>query len=176
MKKILMGIMTVVVAVASVVLGCAATVRAEGETATLSETQKNNIVQNCEAIHEKLVNVQHMDSRTRVYLGRYYETILTEYVMPLNMWLVANSMANAELIENQNSFTTMRSEFVSDYIAYQKELELLVGMDCTKDAERFYDKLVTVRKSRAVVEEDTVKMRKLMDTQVELVNKLKEGL
>lgn len=176
LTRIVAGVVVMMGVVATSAMAGFATTWAEGETVTLTDSQKNSIVQNCDVIHEQLVNLQHMDSRTRVYLGRYYETILTDYVTPLNVWLVANSMANAGLIDNQNSFTTTRGKFVSDYIVYQKELEALVGMDCKVDATKFYDKLVMVRKAREVVEKDTTEMRKLMDEQMELVEKLKESL
>ena len=146
------------------------------ETTEITDEQKNNIVANCDNIHNTLVVLQHNDSRTRVYLGRYYETISTDFITPLNVWLVGHNMSNAELVENQNDFAAERNNFVGEYITYQKALEDLVATDCKAEPAKFYDKLTNVRKLRAVVEKDVKKIRELMNEQVKLVTTLRETL
>ena len=142
----------------------------------ISEGQEQKIQQNCEKIHEQLVNLQHNDSRTRVYLGRYYETVLTDYITPLNVWLVSNNKSDTGLIENQNNFTLMRASFVSDYVSYQKELEELVATDCESEPGQFYEKLEKVREKRATVAAEVARLRRLMEKQVTMVTSLREGL
>ena len=145
-------------------------------TQEVQEARFSNIAKNCEKIRESLVNVQHSDSRARVYLGRYYETMLSKFITPLNVWLVGRNKSSAGLIENQNSFAETRGKFVSDYIAYQKELEELVAVNCKAEPEKFDTKLTSVRQARAKVASEVAKLRKLMDEQVKLVTKMKEGL
>lgn len=142
----------------------------------VSEGQKTAISENCDKIKETLRTVQHQDSRTRVYLGRYYETILSKYITPLNVRLVENNMLSSELMDSQDSFTKMRSSFIIDYIEYQKRLEELVAMDCKTEPKSFYEKLVKVRESRKVVESDTVELKELIMNQLGLVRQLKEKL
>ena len=69
----------------------------------ISESQKTVIVDNCDKIKETLTTVQHQDSRTRVYLGRYYETILTNFITPLNLRLVENNISDPKLLDNQTN-------------------------------------------------------------------------
>lgn len=142
----------------------------------ISESQKTAIVDNCDKIKETLTTVQHQDSRTRVYLGRYYEIVLSKYITPLNVRLVENNMLSNELMDSQDSFTKMRSSFIINYIEYQKRLEELVSMDCKAEPKSFYEKLVKVRESRKVVQSDTVGLKELIKNQLGLVRKLKEKL
>lgn len=152
-------------------------VMAESEgTAEITDEQRENIVTKCNDIQNTLVILQHNDSRARVYLGRYYETILTDFITPLNVWLVGHNMSNANLVENQNDFAVGRNNFVGEYIVYQKALEDLVVTDCKAEPAKFYDKLVNVRKMRSNVEKDVKTMRELMDEQTGLVTKLRETI
>lgn len=147
-----------------------------GSGASLTEAQLAKIANRCESIRETLVDVQHNDSRARVYLGRYYETMLSGFITPLNVWLVGQNLSNVGLIENQNDFAAARGDFVNDYIAYQKDLEELVATNCATEPKGFYEKLVRVRKSRAQVANDVARLRKLMGRQTKLVGELKEKL
>ena len=142
----------------------------------VSEGQKTAIMENCDKIKETLKTVQHQDSRTRVYLGRYYETILSKYITPLNVRLVENTMINSDLMDNQDSFSRTRNSFIIDFIEYQKGLEDLVATDCKTEPENFYNKLVKVRERRKVVESDTVVLKELIMTQLNLVKGLREQL
>ena len=142
----------------------------------VSESQKMAILENCDKIKETLRTVQHQDSRTRVYLGRHYETVLSKYITPLNVRLVENTMINSGLMDNQDSFSRTRNSFIIDFIEYQKGLEDLVATDCRVEPESFYNKLVKVRERRKVVESDTVVLKELIMTQLNLVKGLREQL
>ena len=144
--------------------------------AEISTTQKTTIVDNCSAIKDSLHAVQREDSRIRVYLGRYYESILTKFITPLNVRLVENNISDTALIANQEQFVDRRTVFISDYIVYQQALEELVGIDCKTEPQKFYDKLKVTREKRETVNQDVAKMNELTNKQVKLVTKLKDGL
>lgn len=144
--------------------------------AELSSAQKTSIIDNCSAIKDSLHAVQREDSRIRVYLGRYYESILTKFVTPLNVRLVENSISDTSLIANQEQFVDRRTVFISDYIVYQQALEDLVSTDCKSEPQKFYDKLVITREKREAVNQDVAKMNELTNRQVKLVTKLKDEL
>lgn len=142
----------------------------------ISENQKNAIVDHCELIRDSLKSTQKTDARTRVYLGGYYETILSNYIMPLNVRLVENNLSTAELVENQNKFAEVKTLFANDFVGYQQELEGLVSMNCKEEPEGFYNQLDKVRQKRKIVEQDTLRMRSLISEHVKLVNQLKGKL
>ncbi len=142
----------------------------------ISEEKKEAVSSHCEIIRDNLKEVQRADSRMRVYLGRYYETLLTRFMVPLNFRLVDNSLAETGLINNQSMFNDAQADFKNDYIEYQKGLEDLVAFDCKAEPERFYEKLVSVRKKRAIVANDTERLGKFASEQVLLVRDLEARL
>lgn len=168
MKKIGIGVGLVAV--------CLVGICAVGRVGAISEGQKTAIVDHCEAIKEDLKKVQRADARARVYIGGRYETILTDFVMPMNVWLVEKNMSRTELIESQNAISEGKMGFSNDYVDYQQGLEQLVGMNCRAEPEKFYDKLVRVRQKRKKVEQDMQKMTKLLDDYKAQVVKLKEAV
>ena len=144
--------------------------------AAISKTQETAISDHCSAIKEDLKNVQRADARARVYIGGRYETLLTDFVTPMNVWLVEKNMSRADLIESQNAIAEAKVNFVNDYVDYQQGLEQLVAMDCKTEPGRFYDKLVRVRQKRRKVEQDMQKMSKALDDYKSGVVKLKEAI
>lgn len=142
----------------------------------LSEAQKVAIVERCDVIKDDLRSLQRSDSKARVYLGRYYEVILTKFITPLNIRLVENNLLSTGFINNQNDFNKARTNFVIDYVEYQKGLEDLVSVDCKNEPEGFYERLGAVREKRAVVAGDVAKLRKLAGTQLELVQALRSKI
>ena len=139
----------------------------------LTKSQEEAIVERCNTIKDGLKKIQKEDARTRVYLGGYYEAILSKFIMPLNVRLVENSLAEVALTENQNNFATTKKAFNDDYISYQQGLEELVLMDCKTEPEKFYEKLVSVRGKRKTVNKDVLKLKELMEKHVKLVEGLK---
>ena len=144
----------------------------------ITEAQKNAIIDHCDAIREDLKTVQKKDRRVRVYLGRYYETILSKFITPLNIRIVGNSLpVNERLFNNQVNFADKKSAFEEDYISYQQELEKLVtGINCKNMPEEFYLQLGRVQRKRKIVNQDATELRKLMGEQVKLVTALKGKL
>ena len=142
----------------------------------ITEAQEDAISDHCMEIREQLKNVQKNDARARVHLGGRYETILSRFIMPLNVRLVENNLSNAELVENQNKFAETKMTFNNDYISYQQELEELVDMNCREEPKDFYEKLVKVRKKRKVMEQDTLRMRNLISGHLNLVKELEDKL
>lgn len=142
----------------------------------ISDEQKAIIKDHCGVIREDLKKVQRSDSRTRVYLGGYYESVLTRFITPLNVRLVEGNLSNASFVENQNRFATAKTTFANDFVSYQKGLEELIAFDCKAEPEKFYNKLVEVRKKRKTVEQDVTKIKGLMSEHVKLVNGLMEKL
>lgn len=142
----------------------------------ITENQEKMIVSKCSEMKEQLKTVQKNDARARVHLGGRYETILTKFIMPLNVRLVENNLSSAELIENQNNFAETKNLFSNDYINYQQGLEELVAIDCKNEPKVFYDKLEKVRQKRKIVEQDTLKLRNLLSRHLKMVAELRSKL
>ncbi len=142
----------------------------------LSGNQKNVIAGECETIRQTLQALQKTDSKTRVYLGSYYEKILSKFIIPLNARLVENSLTDITLAQVQLDFKETKDKFSSDFIIYQKTLEELVNSDCKNDPEGFYGKIVSVREKREQVFQDVMKINTLIIKHKESVKGIMETL
>lgn len=149
---------------------------AYADASAISDTQRHVIQDHCDSIKEVLKNIQKDDSRARVYLGAYYEAIITKFVTPLNVRLVENNLSSAGLVENQNKLANARGVFTNNFVTYQQGLEELVLMDCKSEPQQFYDKLEKVRQQRKKVAQDTQQVRSLITDHIKLVKQLKESL
>ncbi len=156
-------------------IGASAYADEEKQAVGITDEQRSVIINHCDTIKDNLKSLQRTDSRARVYLGRYYETILTDFITPLNLRLVENNITNTALLENQTNFAARRTRFSNDYIAYQQALEELVNVNCKSEPEKFYEKLVLTREKRQMVNRDTKKMRELAAEQVRLVEELRNA-
>lgn len=171
---IISGIICQVLCLCGVLIG--GSVYAEEMQAEIAPEKLKTISEHCEAIRSSLKVVQKNDARARVYLGAYYETILSKYITPLNVKLVENNISNLDLIENQNKFVKTKTAFNNDFISYQKELEELVLADCKNEPAKFYEELVSVRKKQSLMIKDMAKLADLISEQKGLVKKLKGEL
>ena len=170
MKKVYLSIYCITVMVICQVLQGSCGVMAIGDG------QKSAIINRCDTQRDDLKKVQRNDSRTRVYLGGYYEGVLNKFITPLNVKLVEGSLSNADFVENQNRFASAKVAFANDFVNYQKGLEELIAIDCKTEPERFYDRLTSVRKKRKVVEQDVGKLKNIMGENVKLVKGLMEKI
>ena len=148
----------------------------EEEKPLITTEQRSTIVDHCDAMKDSVKSLQRTDSRARVYLGRYYETILTSFMTPLNVRLVENNISNTKLLDNQTNFAARRTRFVNNYITYQQALEDLVNTNCKTEPEKFYEKLVVAREKREIVNHDAQRLKEMAETQVKLVEELKNGV
>ena len=142
----------------------------------ISDNQVEVIKERCESIRDNLKVVQKNDAKARVHLGGRFETVLSKFIMPLNMRLVENGLPSAELVENQNDFSKAKTIFVNDYINYQQELEELVAMGCKNEPKQFYEKLEKVRQKRKMMEQDVMKLRTLITNQIKIVTGLRSKI
>ena len=76
-----------------------------------SNEQIENIKTNCSSIKHSLKQVQNSDRNTRVAIGYSYQTILADFMTPLNVRLIKNNLIRPELSEIQNRFTSLCEEF-----------------------------------------------------------------
>lgn len=154
----------------------AVTVAMAAPVGALTATQEGAISQNCSTIRKSLKTLQRADSKTRVYLGTTYETLLNNFIMPLNLRLTRDNRPNLTLTNLQTDYVEERTDFAQNFIKYSQNLEELINVDCVNDPTGFYKKLETTRKLRSEVEKSVTKMKKLIGMQFATVKTLKENL
>ncbi len=141
-----------------------------------TEDQLGYISDNCASIKLQLQRVQRADAKSRVHLGVQYETISSNLMLNLNLRLVKNNLANAELAGQQTAFFSERERFKNDFIGYSQQFEKLLQIDCREKPKKFYDQLTTVRQKRADIQQSIYRLNGLIDEHRATVEALKESL
>lgn len=132
-----------------------------GSAIALSDEQQGYISQNCGSLRQSLKQLQHADSRTRVYLGSTYEVLYTDFMSPMNKRLTSLGRTAEELSRAKSEFETTRADFNDTFIRYQISLENLISIDCTREPDDFYTHLEITRNQRGDLSELTSKMKEL---------------
>lgn len=142
----------------------------------LSPEQSSDLVQNCATIKQSLRTLQRADARSRSYLGSAYETILSNFITPLNLRLININQPNANLTTIHSNIIETRKNFISEYTTYSQALEDLIASDCYNHPEDFYTKLQDTRRKRANLSSTTTTLRNLFSEYLTGVRKLKNTL
>lgn len=142
----------------------------------LDETERGNISMNCGSIQTSLKNLQKNDSKTRVLLGTSYQTILSNYVSPLNVRLVKNNTPDSNLISIQSEITDSKNIFTSLFITYSQHLETLISIECKTQPDEFYHELENVRFLRSKLEEAVSKVNLAISNHLKITDQLKTKL
>lgn len=136
----------------------------------------DNISQNCSSIKQSLTDLQRADSRTRAYLGSAYESVVRDFITPLNLRLVKNNRVDTKLFEIQGDFSSQQADFRTEYTAYMRELEGLIAMDCGGHPQEFYRQLEKTREHRTKLHNLAEGLNKLVSAQYQGVARLKGDL
>lgn len=160
----------------SIIFSLAIAISFAAPTFAITDEQKSAISGNCSSTQQSLRTLQRSDSRTRVYLGSIYQTVLADYITPLNLRLVKNNRPSATLTSIQTDFTSARDDSAQKFIIYSQALEELILIDCKSRPEDFYNKLQDVRKKRSELSASSTKISNILNSHIEEVNKLKESL
>lgn len=143
---------------------------------TISEEKEGLITSNCASIKIQLDKVQKEGAKSRQHLGSQYETISMNLMMNLNLRLVKNNEANADIARQQTTFMSERDRFKNDFIGYSQELESLISIDCRAEPQKFYNKLQNVRAKREDIQKSMNRLRDILNEHRESLEKLKEEL
>ncbi len=150
-------------------------VRAEG-TPEISKEQLGAISQSCDSIKQSLKKLQKADTKTRSYLGGIYEDFLTDFISPLNLRLVKNSLPSPTLTSLHSDLINKRQDFAQKFTLYAQSLDALLAVDCQNNPNEFYTKLLETRKARNTLEQSVEAVRMLLEKYQNAVQALKEDL
>ena len=143
---------------------------------TLSDEKAGIISTNCASLKLQLKRIQKEDAKNRVHLGAQYESIATNLMMNLNLRLVKNNRANADIASQQTTFISERDRFKNDFIGYSQQLETLINIDCKAEPQKFYDQLENTRAKRSDVDASIRRLNEILDHHRDSLNKLREEL
>ena len=137
--------------------------------ADLSDYQRASISQNCATIKQSLKSLQYADSKTRLALGSTYQSILVDFITPLNLRLVKENHPDSDLNQFQANFAAAKDLFSSSFIKYSQGLEELLNTNCQSDPDLFYLRLETTRSLRASTKSAVDSLDKLFRDHLQII-------
>ena len=130
----------------------------------LSNDQAENLKTNCSSIKNSLKQIQNSDRNTRISIGYTYQTILADFITPLNVRLIKNNSSDPNLSQIQNQFVALREDFNHKNI------------DCSNEPIAFYHRLESTRNKRSEIITLAEDLNKIIDQHQSSVNSLKDSL
>lgn len=146
------------------------------EHKVLDDNYIGAVSQNCASIKVRLQRTQKDDARNRVHLGAQYESIASKLMLNLNLRLVKNNLASADIAGQQTAFVSEQKRFKDDYIGYSQELENLLKIDCKAEPKKFYYQLEIVRAKREDINLSMKRLREIITKHRAAVVTLKESI
>lgn len=146
------------------------------EHKVLDDNYTGAVSQNCASIKVRLQRIQKDDARNRVHLGAQYESIASKLMLNLNLRLVKNNLASADIAGQQTAFVSEQKRFKDDYIGYSQELENLLKIDCKAEPKKFYYQLEIVRAKREDINLSMKRLREIITKHRAAVVTLKESI
>lgn len=146
------------------------------EHKVLDDNYTGAVSQNCASIKVRLQRIQKDDARNRVHLGAQYESIASKLMLNLNLRLVKNNLASADIAGQQTAFVSEQKRFKDDYIGYSQELENLLKIDCKAEPKKFYYQLEIVRAKREDINLSMKRLREVITKHRAAVVTLKESI
>lgn len=146
------------------------------EHKVLDDNYIGAVSQNCASIKVRLQRIQKDDARNRVHLGAQYESIASKLMLNLNLRLVKNNLASADIAGQQTAFVSEQKRFKDDYIGYSQELENLLKIGCKAEPKKFYYQLEIVRAKREDINLSMKRLREIITKHRAAVVTLKESI
>jgi len=174
LSRVAVGIMSVLLTFSS--LSASAVDLDAIEHKVLDDNYTGAVSQNCASIKVRLQRIQKDDARNRVHLGAQYESIASKLMLNLNLRLVKNNLASADIAGQQTTFVSEQKRFKDDYIGYSQELENLLKIDCKAEPKKFYYQLEIVRAKREDIDLSMKRLREIITKHRAAVVTLKESI
>ncbi len=128
------------------------------------DLQKQLIKIKCSKIKFQIDKTKVNDRLTRVNYGQSYESILNNYMTPINLRLVENRYHKTDLlVKETHNFENNLNQFRSKYKKYYKKIDKLSNINCQENTDEFYKTLKEVQTSRKNVKQEIIELEDSFD-------------
>lgn len=143
-KAILLGIVTAVVCTPIVV-----------RAVDMSPEQTQIVAQNCVSAQVSLQRLQYSDAATRVNRGYVYESLLNNFMNPMNSRLAVNGYSKeaATLSVVTDRYQNELKQFKRLYESYDDTANQAIRLKCQEKASSFYDLVRSLQEKRVKIYE-----------------------
>jgi hypothetical protein len=144
--------------VITMLIGGVSYFKVSAESAAMTDQQIQLIRDSCVSTKSTLNQLHSSDALMRVNRGQIYESMSTKLMEKFNSRVSSNSLNNSGLVLATNSYESILDTFRLDYITYEKQLTLTIGIDCSKQPLIFYNAIDLARTERNQVHTDVVNL------------------
>ena len=141
-----------------------------------TDTQLQQIRQNCKQAQSELQRLQTTDVATRVNRGRIYESLLNNLIAAFNSRVSLNHNDASVLATTTTAITQKFTDFKNDYVTYSDLLSRTLSVNCELNPSSFYNLLVATRTARATVATDVTDINGLLDSYTNAYETLRTSL
>ncbi len=131
---------------------------ASAQDSVLSESQTQQVKDQCLSVKATLNRLHSSDALMRVNRGQIYESMLTKLMEKFNTRLASNKYDQADLKNTALEYSSILDNFRLDYQAYEEQLATTMDIDCSSKPVKFYDSVLSARTKRSLVHADVIKL------------------
>jgi len=140
-----------------------------------TEQQKALVVERCSLVKQYLDKQRRRDLVSRINRGHDYQALIDQQ-QALVSRLKNNGMDSAQFEKHLGELKSAFEGFRAAYSSYDDSLGDLIGVDCKKDPDNFFEALNNTRKLRNEVGQKTLQIGIILSIQRELIVDLKNHL
>lgn len=137
---------------------------------SLSDKQRQRIIENCSTIKTTLNQLHASDALLRVNRGQIYESLNSNLMANFNARLNSNNHDIKGFLVVTNGYQGALNDFRSSYQQYERQLSALIRIDCTKDPIAFHVALQDARAKRKKVHDNVLRLHQYIDDYRSAVN------
>jgi len=133
------------------------------QSTLMTDQQIELIRSNCMSVKNTLNQLHISDALLRVNRGQIYESMSAKLMERFNTRIANNNFDSNSLASITTTYGSTLNIFRSSYIAYEEQLSLSLGIDCSKQPVAFYDAISLARTKRQQVHTEVVKLNEYID-------------
>lgn len=132
------------------------------QSTTLTQNQYELITGNCTALKSTLNQLHSNDALLRINAGQTYESILAKLMRRFNERVAYSNMNGDELEVVASNFELTLNTFRNNYVTYERQLSLIMDIDCMTEPQVFYDALMLAREYRNQLHDNVLGLNQAM--------------
>lgn len=144
-------------------LGVFLVMTTSAQSTAITQNQYDLITSNCTTLKATLNQLHSSDALLRVNVGQTYESILTKLMKRFNERVANNNLNGDDLEVVAADFEAKLNNFRNDYVVYERQLSLVIGIDCQLEPQTFYNNLSMAQAYRSKLHQDVLDLNQLMD-------------
>lgn len=147
----------------AIILSMLSIVFVSAQNTSMTTQQIEQVRSNCISAKNTLNQLHSSDALLRVNMGQMYESMSTKLMDRFNVRISSSGFSNTDLVDVSKNYGHTLNTFRLDYIAYEEQLALAIGIDCPDQPIAFYDAVQLARSKRDQLNTDIITLNQYID-------------